>query len=61
MEKLIDVREIELNNIVKLISLVKIDNIYVVEKCILENKKIDLIHKSTYKLFEDAINEFNKD
>lgn len=59
MEQLIDIKEkiVESNNYI--ISLVKKDNYYIIEKCILEEDKINLLESIKTDSFKEAKKFFN--
>ena len=60
MEDLIDVFEYRFNNEYILISLININNIYVIEKCIVSNDSLKLVFKDSCNSYNNAIDIFNK-
>ena len=53
-ELLIDAYEVLLNDKCIILSLLKKDNIYVVEKCIIENQNINLIYSENFNTLKEA-------
>ena len=53
-ELLIDVYEVLLNDKYIILSLLKKDNIYVVEKCIIENETVNLIFSENFNTLKEA-------
>lgn len=60
MEELIDAFEYRFNNGYVLISLIKINNIYVIEKCIVSSDSLKLVFKDSCNSYNNAIDMFNK-
>lgn len=60
MEEFIDVFEYHFNNGYVLISLININNIYVIEKCIVSSDSLKLVFKDSCNSFNNAIDIFDK-
>ena len=60
MEELIDVFEYHFSDGYILISLINVNNIYVIEKSIVDNDSLKLVFKDSCNSYCNAIDIFNK-